>query len=609
MKGKSFKPSPWSLQLCRVIGVFLFAILAIFSSQATTVQSHLLQNSEVFLAGRATGYQGINDQPQSINPDWKHLGITWRASVASDGTEGNSYVAQDSAISADGRYVVFGSRAWSLVPGDEQYGYEDVFIHDNQTGVTERISVSSSGVPGNKDSFYGVDISADGRYVVFTTEASNLVSNDTNNKWDIFLRDRQMNTTVRVSVSSTGSQSNGNSWLPRISEDGDTVVYTSEATNLISSDSNNRWDIFVFNRLNGQTERVSISTSGVQANGDSGDNKTPAISADGRYIAFTSEASNLVTGDTNSFCDMNGDGTANENCPDVFVRDRTNGTTERVSLNNSGEQGNNYSMLPSISNDGRYVAFYSMANNLVDNDTNTCLTLYYSMGPCPDVFVRDRQAGTTVRVSVSSSGGQGTVDPIYYFKPPAISGDGRYVAFESADTTLASGATNGYSQILIHDRQTHETTLVSANTYGWQGNEWSNCPPDLSTNGRYVTFYSSASDLVTDDANDLADIFVRDREEWTYAVAGTVRDELNHPLANITVGYGTKTGQSKATDNNGEYELYYMAPGTYAIKTWAIFGYISVPSVREITVPPTTINVDFIIQPATNFMLLPLVNK
>jgi hypothetical protein len=544
--------------------------------------------------------------PLSINPNWEHLGITWRASVASDGTEGNSYVNQDQAISLDGRYVVLSSRASNLVPGGEKYVYDDIFWHDNQTGATERISVDSSGVLGNGDSYYGVDVSSDGRYVVFCSKANNLVVGDTNGVWDVFVRDRQAGTTARVSVSSTGAQSNGHSWLPRISDDGKVVVYTSAASNLVSGDANGKWDIFAYNMLNGQTERISVSSEELQADGDSGDNKTPALSSDGRYVAFSSNATNLVSDDTNTTCDMDENGTFTENCTDVFVRDRTAGTTERVSVNSSEEQGNNRSMLPAISGDGSYVAFYSWANNLVPNDTNTCLSIYYNSGPCPDVFVRDRLTGTTERVSVSSSGGQSTVDPINYFKPPAISGDGRYVAFESSDTTLASGATNGYSQILVHDRITHETTLVSASTYGWQGDEWSHCPPDLSATGRYVSFFSSAGNLVPDDGNGFADIFVRDRVGSTYALDGTVRDDEGHPMAGITVGYGDGVGESKKTDTNGEYQLYYMPAGTYSIKAWAL-GYIPDPIERLITVPPTTLGVDFVVREATNFIYLPLV--
>lgn len=545
----------------------------------------------------------------SISPDWKNLGITWRVSVASNSTEGNGYSYADNAISSDGRYVVFSATSYNLVPGDAQYGFEDVFLHDNQTKTTERISVSSAGVAGNEASYYGADVSADGRYVVFASKASNLVANDTNLKWDIFLRDRQASATSRVSVSSTGTQSNGNSWQPRISDDGSIIVYTSEASNLVTGDTNSKWDIFAFNRSTLQTERVSVSSDEAQANGRSGDYSNPAVSSDGRFVAFTSEASNLVPDDTNTSCDMNGDGNPAENCPDVFVRDRTGGTTERVSVSSSEAQGNQFSISPDISDDGRYVVFNSAASNLVADDTNVCEAVWYGSTSCPDVFVRDRTGGTTERVSVSSTGTQSTKSSMNVNrKPPAISGDGNIVVFESDDTALATGATNGYSQLLAHDRLTHQTTLVSASTYRWQGNSWSNCPPDISADGRYVSFPSVASDLVTDDANSLQDIFVRDRTGWTYAVAGTVRNGSGNPVSGVKVGYGSKVGENDVTDTNGEYELYYMPTGTYHIIAH-LFGWLSIPAENVISVPPTTIDADFVIVPASNFLYLPSIMR
>jgi len=546
--------------------------------------------------------------PDWINPDWKHLGITSKVSVASDGSDGNGYAGSKNAISPDGRYVVFSSASTNLVPDDIEYGYEDIFLHDNQTGATERISLNSDEVAANGDSFYGVDITADGRFVIFCSQGSNLVPGDTNGKWDVFLRDRQLGTTRRLSVSSSGEQANGNSWLPRISEDGSIAVYTSAASNLVSGDTNNQWDIFAYEIASGQTTRISVSSTGAQGIGKSGDDKSPAVSADGRYVAFTSEASNLVAGDSNNFCDLNGDKIYAENCMDVFVRDRTAGTTERVSIGEDEQEGENFSMLPSISADGRYVAFFSGANNLVEGDTNTCQTLFYNTGPCPDVFVRDRQEGTTERVSVSSTGSQTTIDPIEYFQPPTISGDGNIVVFSSGDVTLAEGATNGYTQILAHNRTTHQTTLVSTSTSGTQGDDYSNTPADLSTTGRYVSFRSMAGNLVLQDLNFANDIFVRDREGWTYGIDGTVRDEIGNPMAGVIVGYGLGPQEFKATDTLGGYELYYMPVGTYTI-TAVLPGYIYQPLFHELNLTYTTVGVDFTMLPAAGIVYLPSVMR
>jgi Tol biopolymer transport system component len=552
-----------------------------------------------------------HSSPQTIPPDWKHLGITWRVSGPYDDREEvDTYLDPRTAISSDGRYVVFSSNAWNLVPGDQKEdGHQDVFLYDNQTGTTERISVSSAGVAGNSDSYYGVDVSSDGRLVVFASGASNLVSGDTNGKWDVFVRDRQAGTTTRVSISSTGAQATGDSWLPRISDDGHIVVYTSGAPNLVEGDTNNKWDIFAYDMLTGQTERVSVSSAEVQGNGESGNNKTPAVSSDGRTVAFSSEATNLAPDDTNTFCDMDENGTFTENCTDVFVRDRVDGVTERVSVNGSGQEGNSYSMVPAISGDGRYVAFFSWANNLVPDDMNTCQSMYYDPGPCPDIFVRDRQTGMVERANVSSSGAQSTLDPgSVNWLPPAISGDGRYVAFASADIALAPGFPSHDSQVLIHDRITGETSLVSVNTRGDTANYQSYPPADLSGTGRYVSFSSRAWNL-GNDGNSSDDIYVRDREGYTYALAGTVRDAASTPIQGVTVaGTGLRWGAHMLTDPEGGYQFAYMPPGEYSIKASAP-GLLFKPSEHLVTLSSTTLGVDFVsIEPA-DFRFLPLVMR
>src|SRR3989344_1183863 len=220
-------------------------------------------------------------------------GTTEMVSVASDGTQGND-VSFNSSISADGRYVVFGSYASNLVNGDTN-NTDDVFIHDRQTGQTTRVSISSSGIQGN-DFSTGASISADGRYVAFQSMASNLVSNDTNNAMDIFVHDRQTSETTRVSVASDGTEANGmSSNYATISSGGRFIGFSSEASNLVSGDTNGVWDVFIHDRQGGQTTRVSASSSGIQGNNVSAGG---AFSADARYVTFWSQANNLVSGDT-----------------------------------------------------------------------------------------------------------------------------------------------------------------------------------------------------------------------------------------------------------------------------------------------------------------------
>ncbi len=223
-------------------------------------------------------------------------------------------------------------------------------------GTTTRVSVDSAG--GQANDFSGAapsisvdtSISADGRFVVFQSDATNLVAGDTNGASDVFVHDRQTGTTTRVSVDSAGHEATGlypASGDPAISADGRFVAFDSNATNLVAGDTNSAYDIFVHDRQTGTTTRVSVDSAGNQANG-----YDPSLSADGRFVAFTSGASNLVAGDTNG-------------ASDVFVHDRQTGTTTRVSVDSAGWQAYSFSHLPSISADGRFVAFASNATNLV----------------------------------------------------------------------------------------------------------------------------------------------------------------------------------------------------------------------------------------------------
>jgi len=309
--------------------------------------------------------------------------VTERVSIDSLGVQGNGE-SDAPSLSADGRYVAFASYASNLVVGD-LHPNGGVFVHDRQSGATERVNVSAIGVPGSNGS--DPSISADGRYVAFESIDGNLVNGDTNLRYDVFVRDRQSGTTERVSLDSLGAQGNGDSgdlslsYATRgyiaMSPDGRYVAFQSQASNLVSGDTNATSDLFVRDRQSGTTERVSLDSLGAQGNDDS---LNPSLSADGRYVAFQSWASNLVSGDTNAR-------------RDVFVRDRQSGATVRVSVDSLGAQANGTSYIPSISADGRCVAFQSEASNLVSADTNGVR----------DVFVRDR-CGPATSATFSGDG-------------------------------------------------------------------------------------------------------------------------------------------------------------------------------------------------------------
>ena len=405
------------------------------------------------------------------------VGVTTRLSVGPNGAQadGRSFVP---ALSSDGRYAAFYSDASNLVAGDSNNA-RDVFVRDLQSGETTRVSIGPAGVQASGDSFEPA-VSGDGRFVAFSSAAANLVAGDTNNANDVFVRDRQANATTRVSVGLAGAQANGGSDAPSLSGDGRYVAFTSAATNLVDGDTNAQRDAFIFDRQTGTTTRASLAYNGDQPNLDiftpelsadgrilafttfasnlisdlddnegsdvfvrdlqagtttrvsvypggfqaEGDSLRPAISSDGRYVAFDSDAWNLVWGDTNDDFD-------------VFVHDRQTGYTMRASIDDSGSQSDGASFRPSLSADGRYVAYSSEASNLVAGDTNGA----------SDVILFDSLSGATKRVSVVGGGGEANGSSLR----PALSGNGRLVVFESDATNLVSGDSNGFTDVFVHD--------------------------------------------------------------------------------------------------------------------------------------------------------------
>jgi Tol biopolymer transport system component len=377
-------------------------------------------------------------------------------------------VQDDVDVSADGRFVVFASAAGSLLPGDTNAA-SDLFVRDMARGRTQRVSVSSSGRQVGPENYYEAgayspSISADGRFVVFTSRSASLVRGDTNTQEvcededdchpmpaaDVFVRDVVSRSTRRVSVSSTGRQANESSYFPVVSGNGRFVVFSSEASNLVRGDRNRLGDIFVRDLRRKTTRVVSVSTRGRLANGTSAN---ATISDDGRYVAFTSRALNLAPatprGVDNIFLRdlrrattsrvgmdlqpvlnlwhsvISGDGRfiASRINGHVYVRDLSKRRTSEADVNQAGEQANAVSLLPSLSSNGRYVAFASGAQNLVTtSDPN---------GAASDVFVRDMRRGTMVRLPASPAGDSSQT----FSSSPAISPDGRYVAFTSYTST------------------------------------------------------------------------------------------------------------------------------------------------------------------------------
>jgi Tol biopolymer transport system component len=332
--------------------------------------------------------------------------------------DGPSAVDSAPAISADGQLVAFSSSATNLVAGDNN-GVGDVFVYDRARKEMSRVSVGAGGAEATGRDSFAPALSGDGRYVAFASDAANLVADDTNNATDVFIYDRQVKTTTRVSVGPGGVQADGGeSYAPALSADNTVVAFVSRATNLAPGATDGGDSVFVRDLKAGTTTRVG------GAGDPEGFEPAATLSADGRFVAYPSAAAGLVPGDTN-------------NAVDVFVFDRQAGTTERVSVGPGGAQGDRPSTAPAISADGRFVAFQSAAANLIPTDTNHRT----------DVFIRDRRLGSTTRVSLGPSSVQGDQPST----GPQISANGRFVAFESLATNLVPGDTNSAPDVFVHD--------------------------------------------------------------------------------------------------------------------------------------------------------------
>jgi Tol biopolymer transport system component len=406
---------------------------------------------------------------------------TRRVSVAGDGSQVGRG-AEFPLVNGDGRFVAFASQSPKLVPGDDN-GAMDVFVRDRQARTTEIVSVSSTGELGDGTSFPEA-ISADGRFVVFKSVASNFAEGDVDpgleEALDVFIRDRETGVTERISVTSDGAAALGPSFDADVSDDGRFVVFESGAGNLSDIDGDQTFDIFVRDRELRTTELVSVSSTGEAGNLSS---LAPAISGDGRFVAFDSDADNLVEGDSNLAADS-------------FVHDRSTGSTKIVSVDSAGNLGRWGGVSPEITPDGRFVLFSSLSK-LVPRDTNKK----------EDAYLHNLGTGRTTRVTRSSSGRQGNG----HSGPSGISDDGRYVSFGSYATNLVPNDTNGDWDYFRLDRVTKTTLRVNVNSQGRQARGGRDLlhSSRISGDGRFVVFESSASNLVRNDTNNAYDVFIR----------------------------------------------------------------------------------------------------
>lgn len=396
-------------------------------------------------------------------------------SISSAGTQADaaSFVG---SVDNSGTRVVFQSIASNLVPGDT-LGFSDVFLRDRATGTTVALSASNGGTLGNQPSFQP-QISGDGRWVVFASWAYDLMPGDLNNKCDIYRRDLQTGQIAIVSRSGAGLQASGDSRNPSISEDGARIAFASEATNLVAGDTNGFDDIFVVDVATGLVRRVSLAMGGAETNFH---NYTPKLSADGNFVAFVSAATNLTPSDTNGRSD-------------VFVHEIATGVTTLASGTPTGGVGNDGSDNVFLSRDGRFVAFSSQATNLT-NDLPNALFIH--------PFRHDRLLNSTVRIDLTATGVFANKNAF----PIGVSQDGRYVWFRSSANQLSLGDVNGKADVFVRDVQLGVNTKL---TQGYNGapTQVDTDAGAISQDAAYLVIDSRTPNLIPSDVNNLGDVFV-----------------------------------------------------------------------------------------------------
>ncbi len=481
-------------------------------------------------------------------------GRTTRVSVSSLGAPANASILFGS-IAVGGRYVTFASSATNLVPGATTF---EVYRRDRLTGATLLVSVDSTGAPLAGGAF-GNFASADGRYVVFDSGDATLAENDTNGALDVFVRDMETGTTRLVSANAAGVIADRGGVLPRtigprgISDDGRYVLFGSFATNLVPGPVNSFAHVYVKDLVTGAVARASVDSAGNPGNDNS---SIPTLSGNGRVVAFRSEASNfspLSTGHNSQ----------------VFVHDFGTGLTTLESVTSAGLPNTFFAATsPSLSYDGRFLAFETQAS-LEPRDLDSFTW---------DVYLRDRAAGTTVIASRSA-----TTATFVDSRSPTISDDGRFVAFSSIDGGIVPGDTNNKSDVYLFDRVTEGITLVTLNDAGLQANGGSSSP-SVSGDGNLVLFLSTATNLVTSPPSTGGQLYVRDfvtNTAPTVTLPATVVATVGSDLvlagsftdpdagqtwsATVAFGDGTSGPLVLAADKTFVVRHTYRAKGTFAL--------------------------------------------
>jgi Tol biopolymer transport system component len=480
-------------------------------------------------------------------------GITSLVSIASDGQQGNAdsglvrikvvpgtYIAIPPAISGDGRYIAFVSDASNLVP-NASLGRTSIYVRDRLADQTVRVTEAQDGTEANDDSSNPA-MSANGRFIAFSSTASNLLPDTWNGWYQVYLHDQQTGQLTLISKDSNGNPLTGGAFVLALSGDG---RYAALRVNSYYSPSLVLYDIVTASTV------ITISQ----------DPQAASLSFDGRYLAFMT-SSDLLPGGQDSY--------------DVYRFDRVAGTTQRVSVSSSGVAGDSTSGDPAISADGRYVAFASSASNLAP-----CLGSCYQ-----DIFVHDCDTGNTYRILVGIDGLSANESSF----SPSISADGRYIAFMSHASNLVPGNRMAFYDLFVVDRTTGAISRISE-AYDDTPSDGDSHMPRMSGDGRFVAYDSFASNLIAGDTNGYPDVFVYDRLGGSFSVSGKVLNSSSIPIPGVMISAGV--GHSTITDSSGYYTITGLITGTYTIMP-AKVGFTFSPITRTVSVPPDASGEDFL---------------
>ena len=416
---------------------------------------------------------------------------------------GNGYGNGSSAgrISGDGRYVVFTSYAEDFTSGSGNAYYQDVYVYERSSQAVSLVSRNISGTGEGNSESYGASISRDGTFITYVSSSSDLVNDQINSGPNVFLTVRPVGLTLLVSrnQSNTGSGNNSSN-NPVISADGSYIAFESYASDLVGNDINGTRDVFLYARSSATVLLLSQTTTGFSGNSDS---NSPQISSNGRFVTFTSQASDLAANDTN--------GTTQ----DVFVFDRLNPATLGAASRNGSGNGNSSSSVGSLSGDGSVVYFNSSATNLTsgDNDSATDVFRYRTDNTALPTLVTARSPSISSATANSASS---------ISTRQTVSDNGQFVVFLSYASDLATGDTNGTTDVFLYDRTSGQTTLVSHNASSNGSGNGSSSDPVISADGNWVAFVSAASNLGPTDNNGTQDVYLWSRATGTISLVSHV---------------------------------------------------------------------------------------